>query len=474
MKKYTLSLFFLLLSCILFSQDYFKWSEEQIITDTLSAYSNPYVIPIGYDAWMFYQKNEDNSSIWKMNLSSLSGNKIVLNSESVNYLNPIFVWRGHPDYLGYLFYLSDIDGYQNLWASKYYENDSVGESIAVCQNLEQDDITEYSLTEGYISYVIDSVVYASELKFYSDSVYTENETVLDSNSSNVQIQFRGVAWQKEEMDNSHIYVSNYEYNEDNEEFYWTEPAYLDSVGNSSSLSRSNSVFGWGYNHFCWVNNNFIRVYSGGSNYEQYDTINNFQQNNVRQIGMVNWDIAVRYPFELPHYVAFTINEGEESEIFSSHGEFGMEDSAHISHNSYMDENPKLFFGESVDGWGTQAYYVYCIWQSHINGNIALSMSKAKAFIGSKIDENVTTENFLKISPNPFRDRLNITYNSYNQNGEIKIVNINGELIAEFNNIKPSTAWESLEWLPDSQHSKGIYMVIYNFGNKQISIKVVLN
>jgi hypothetical protein len=140
----------------------------------------------------------------------------------------------------------------------------------------------------------------------------------------------------------------------------------------------------------------------------------------------------------------------------------------------MDENPKLFFGESVDGWGTEAYYVYCIWQSHINGNIALSMSKAKAFIGSKIDENVTAENFLKVLPNPFNDRLKIAYNSHNQNGELKIVNINGELIAEFNNIKPSSAWESIEWVPGSQHSKGIYMVIYNFGNKQISTKVILN
>lgn len=472
-----ISLLFLLVILYNFScsQEVYDWTEEQVITDTLSNYSNPNIVPIGYDAWMFYQKNEEKSSIWKMNLTSLSDNISILNSTTYNYSSPYFVYTFNPDYLGYIFYLWDKEGCKNLYASKYYENDSLGEAIKVVENNENYDVSDYSVIEdGFISFTIDSLVYVAELKFYMDSVYTENETLLDSNSTNIQVKYYGAAWQKEETNDFHIYKSYYKYNADSAKFLWTEPSYADSMGNSNWLTRSNSIAGWGENSMCWVNNNYIKMLSGDYNYSYIDTINTFSKNNVRQISMVVWDMAVKNSFHLPHYTAYTINTGDESEIFCSQGEYGWDDSATISNNSYMDENPKLFFGESVDGWGTEAYYVYCIWQSHVNGNIALSMSKAKAFIGSKIDENVPAENFLKVSPNPFNDRLKIAYNSHNQNGEIKIVNIKGELIAEFNNIKPSPAWESLEWLPDSQHSKGIYLVIYNFGNKQISTKVVLN
>jgi len=475
MKKYTLLLIFILSVCVSFSQDYFEWSEEQLITDTLSDYSNPFVIPIAYDAWMFYQKNDARSSIIKMNLTTINDIVPVLESESFNYANPSFIWRGNPDYIGYLFYLSDMDGYNNLYASKYYENDSVGESIAVCKNLQGEDITEYSVSEeSFITFLIDSLVYVAELKFYSDSVYTENETIVDSSSYGAKVKFREVCWQKQVDGNSNIFISYLKYNEDAEEFYLTVASYLDSIGNSHSLDKSSSVFGWGYNHFCWINNNYIKVYSGSSSFDQYDTINNFDQEDVRQISMVNWDIAVKYPYELPHYLAFTVNQGESAEIFSSHGEFGMEDSAQISNNSYMDEYPNLFFGESVNGWGTEAYYVYCVWQSHINGNIELSMSKAKAWIGSSIKENIKTDNYLKVSPNPFTDRLKISYNNHNRVSNIKIISAVGSIVADYKHLTPSNNWEYVNWQTLEHNSKGIYVVLLTIGSEQISTIVVLN
>lgn len=475
MKNICLLLIFIFLFNYSYSQDVYQWGEEQIITDTLSEYSNPFVIPMGYDAWMFYQKNEDKSSIWKMNLTSLSESINILNSDNFNYSSPYFVYRYNPEYLGYIFYIWDINGYDRLYASKYYDNDSVGEPINIIQSQQYKNINDYSLIEdGFISFTIDSMVYAAELKFYMDSVYTENETLLDSNSSGIITKYYQVTWQKSEEDEYHIYNSYYYYNTDSAKFVWTTPSYVDSIDNSSSLSRANFVQGWGENMFCWVNNNYIKVLSGDYNYSKIDTLSTFGKDNVRQVSMVLWDIAVKYDFYFPHYTAFTINSGEESEIFCSQGEFSSEDSASISHNDYMDENPKLFFGESVDGWGTEAYYVYCIWQSHISGNTALSMSKAKAWIGSSVDEKEQVENYIKVSPNPFRDKLVISYNSHNQVGNIKIVNINGGVIEQFNNLQTSHSWEKINWNPNNNILNGVYLVILNLGEKQFITKVVLN
>ena len=50
--------------------------------------------------------------------------------------------------------------------------------------------------------------------------------------------------------------------------------------------------------------------------------------------MINWFIAVDYPYEEPHFTCFTTGTDNDSEIFSSHGEMGWEEGVFITNNNY--------------------------------------------------------------------------------------------------------------------------------------------
>lgn len=462
MKKLVLVLSLVLISFLLSAQEYFLWSQPEIITDTNSVYSNPFVSTYDYSAWMFYEKREDKSSIYKMDLTNNEDNILLLSSETINYKSPTFYENYSPNFIGYLFYLSDEEGVDNLYAAKLFEDNTLGLSTKLIQNSANKNIIDYSINmDDYIGYTIDSVVYAAELKVMTDTIYIEEETILDSSSFNIQLGNRKAFWQKMESDSSHIRSSTYTFSTG-----WRTPTYIDSIGDCRGLTTSSLIYGFGDgDEHCWVKGDTVVGYSDfmGSN-----TINTFSRTDVRELSMVNWFILVKDSYEQPHYLCFTTGLDDDSEIFSSHGEMGWEEGVYISNNNYPDDNPKVYFGEAVD-W---AFYVYCIWQTHINGKIALSMAKSKAFIGSGIEENSMIDNYLKISPNPFTDNLNIRFNTYGRNAELKIYDINGRQVAGFENVNLGINWQSVVWQPASKISKGIYVVSLQLDGKTYTRKIV--
>lgn len=463
MKKPVLVLSLVLISFLLSAQEYFEWSQPEIITDTNSIYSNPFVSAFDNTSWMFYEKHEDKSSIYKMNLTDNEDIVLLLSSETVNYKYPVFYEKYSPNNFGFLFYLSDEEGADNLYATKLSEDNSLGAPIKIIQNLENKDVTDYSIRKfGYIAYTIDSVVYAAELIVSNDTVYTEEETTLDSSSFNIQISYREASWQKVESDSTHILYSTYSLSNG-----WEAPVYIDSIGNCQWLVKSHYISGLsGGFGYCWVKGDTVVGYS---EYMDVHTINTFSCTDVRELSMINWYILVKEPYEEPHYLCFTTGLGDDSEIFSSHGEMGWEEGVYISDNNYPDDNPKVYFGEAIS-W--DMYYVYCIWQTHINGKIALSMAKSSAYIGSAIEENSVIDNYLIVSPNPFIDRLNIGFNTYGQNAELKIYDINGRQVAGFENINSSLNWQSVVWQPTTKTSKGIYVVSLQLEGKTYTRKIV--
>jgi len=468
MKKSLIALSVFFFSTLLPAQDVFKWSDQQIITDTISVYANPFVSSFSETAWVFYEKHENFKSIYKMDLNSLDDSVQLLLMENINYSNPYFQVSGG-SFLGHLFYLSDEEGADNLYVAKLFENDSLGTAIKVVENPDNKDVMYAIAREGYIGYTIDSNIYAAELRFYTDSVFTENVVLLDSSSFNAQIISRTLVWQKIENDSSHIFISNYEFDSDSGFLLWEEPYCVDSVGNSQWLTTSRTIDYMGGDEFCWVKGDTVLGFSN-SWYNDLNTINTFSQPNVRQLSMVNWYVMVKYPYEEPHYLCFATGEGNESEIFSSHGEMGWEDSAYISNNNYPDDNPRVFYGESIDSY--QEYYVYCIWQSHINNGIALSMAKSIAFIWGSVDENSITDNFLKVSPNPFNDRLNININTHGEIAEVRVLNVQGQQVASYQ-IHSNNDWQTINWHPTTKLPKGVYLVVLIIEGKEYVRKVVL-
>lgn len=464
MKKPVLVLSLVLISFLLSAQEYFEWSQPEIITDTNSIYSNPFVSAFDNTSWMFYEKHEDKSSIYKMDLNNIEDNILLLSFETINYKVPYFQLIEDADFLGYLIYLSDEEGADNLYAVKLHEDNSLSSSIKLIQNPDNKDILDYTINfNGSIGYNIDSSIYAAQIIFNSNTVFISNKKLLDSSGYNVQISNVNAFWQRIEMDSSHILTSRYSYNVDSGFYCWQEPTYVDMIGDCRWLSSSKLSNLWhGYNTYCWEKNDTVFGVFGFDIY--YDVLLDVSsKSNIRQLSMINWDTNM---VDL-YYLCFVTGVGDDSEIYSS-GNIFVEEGEFITNNNYPDDNPEVFFGELMSGGADVSYYyAYCIWQSHINGKIALSMSRNIVDFVTYIELNPNSNNFIKLSPNPFKNKLSISFNTYGQNAELKIYDINGSQVAGFENINLSNDWQHISWQPTTKASKGIYVVSLQLNGKDL-------
>ena len=465
-----LTLFFLS-SHVANAQQYCEWTEPVLLTDTNSVYANPAVGVYRGSSWMFYEKQEETTSIYKMDLNDASDNVVLLSSATVNYTEPFFYPSENTERSGYLFYLSDEEGEVNLFASVLFENDSLGLPIKIIENPENLSLMDYSLGQEYnfFSYTLDSTIVVANIVFPFDSVYIKDVVVLDSSGFNVQRRYNSALWQEIVDDSSFIKKSVFSYNPDSGFSYWSEPVFVDSIGNNQWLvagRHSQSWFGEDF-HF-WERNDTVFAFNY---YQGVFTMNTNLKPDVRHISEINWGMGVKKEMWDFSYLCFTTGLGDSSEIFVS-AEFCSEDDNYISNNNYPDDNPEVFFGEFKDV-RAEVYYVYCIWQSHINGNTALSMSKSVAEFYGSIEEQSVTDNYLKVSPNPFHDNLQIDVNTYGKKAQLKTLNIRGQQIKKTIDLSPQPDWQTVSWQAGSNLPKGVYLVVLSTGGREYVRKVVL-
>ena len=473
MKKILLITSLFLVCNVIQAQDP-EWTEPQFITDTNSVYANPYLAVLEETSWLFYEKQEETSSILKMDINNPVDNYVVLSSATVNYSFPVFYYSYNSNYQGRILYLSDEDGYYNIYAVKLLNNDSIGIPIKLIQNTGNKNITDYSLNfNGEIGYTMDSMVYVADIHNQLDTIYIDNHTLLDSSSFNIKISYQIASWQKIENDSSHIVSSHLLF--ENGNHYWSPPFYADSTGDCQWLTTSTEAEAMGSSLYCWENDDTVTAIVGL--YPPYlDTIilKTYSKTNIRHMSMITWWFGVNKDLFEPYYLCFSTGLGDSSEIFSSQFNVWNEEGVFITDNNFLDENPKVFFGETKEGssWGW-SLWVYCVWQSHVNGNIALSMSKNVADFSSSINENNSVDNYLKVYPNPFSDKLYIEFNTQGQKGSVSIYNQKGQKVGGHNNINSGNEWQTSIWQPNLQLSKGVYIVILSINGKSFARKVVL-
>jgi len=409
-----------------------------------------------------------------MDINNPDNYTVILSSAIVNYSYPVFYYSYNSNYQGRIFYLSDEDGFFNIYAVKLLNNDSIGIPVKLIHNTGNKNITDYSLSfNGRIGYTMDSMVYVADIHNQTDTIYTENHTLLDSSSFNIHVNYQITSWQKIENDSSHIVDSHLLY--ENGNFYWGPPSYADSTGDCQWLTTSTEAEPMGSSLYCWENNDTVNAIVGlYSPYLDTIVLNTYSKPDVRHMSMISWWIGVNRNFYDPHYLCFSTGLGDSSEIFSSQFSLWSEDGIFITNNNFPDDNPVVFFGEVKEsnsgGW---TLWVYCIWQSHIAGNTALSMSKNIADFTFSLSENVSVDNYLKVSPNPFRNKLNIEVNTNGIEGSLNIYYQSGQRVGGYNTINSDNNWQTLIWQPNIQLSKGIYIVVLNINGTNFTRKVVL-
>ena len=464
----------LLLICSFLHAQYSEWTEPQFITDTNSVYANPYLAVLGDTSWLFYEKQEATSSILKMDINNPEDNSVVFSSGTVSYCYPIFYHSYNSSYKGRIFYLSDEEGSFNIYAVKLLNNDIIGIPVKLIHNTGNKNITDYSLNfNGQIGYTMDSMVFVADLHNQADTIYIDNHSLLDSSSCNIQVSYQIASWQKIENNSSHILDSHLVF--ENGNYYWGPKSYADSTGNCQWLTTSREAESMGNSLFCWENSDTVNAIVGlYSPYLDTIIINTYSKPDVKHMSMISWWIGVSKDFWDPYYLCFTTGLGDSAEIFSSQFTLWSEEGVYITDNNFPDDNPRVFFGEEkVSNSRDWTLWVYCIWQTHINGNPALSMSKNIADFYSSLNEEDVSDNYLKVSPNPFTNRLNIKVNTQDREGSVNIYYQNGQKVATYNTIRSINDWQTLIWQSDVRLSKGIYIVVLKIDDKDFTRKVVL-
>ena len=453
------------------AQQYCEWTNPAILTDTNSVYANPAVGVYGGSSWMFYEKHEEKTSIYKMDLNDSSDNVVLLYSPTTNYTDPFFYNSENTNRFGYLFYLSDEEGEVNLYASVLFENDSLGLPIKLVENHGDLNVMDYNLGQDYnfFAYTIDSIIAVANIVFPNDSVYIKDEVVLDSSGFNVQRRYYSALWQEMLGDSSFIKKSIYSYNPDSGFSYWSEPVFVDTTGNNLWLTAGRHSQNWfGDDFHFWERNDTVFAFN---EYQGVFLMNTNSRPDVRHISEINWGIGVKNEMWDFSYLCFTTGLGDSSEIFVS-ADFCNEEGNYITNNNYPDDNPEVFFGE-FKGNRMEVYYVYCIWQSHINGNTSLSMSKSVAEFYGSVEEKFVTDNYLRVSPNPFNGNLSIKLKAFGQDAHLKVLNVSGQPVKNFGKISTNAEWKSVSWQPTSDLPRGIYLIVLSIGGREYVKKVVL-
>ena len=472
MKK-LVPMIFVLLTTFLSAQD-FEWTQPQIITDTNSFYTHPFVAVYNDSAWLFYEKQEQHSSIYKMNLNDTENNVLLLGSESVNYQQPVFYADIYGDYYGRLFYLSDEEGFFNLYTVQLFENDSLGTPVKIVPNPADKSITDYFInTSDIITYTIDSMVYAAEIKITPDTVYTERNTLLDSASFNIKIDEPLVSWQKIENDSSHIKTSLRIFNPDSGAFFWQTPRYADTTGDCRWLAANHAVPYYGSNFLFWVKQDSVKGLYGYYPYVDTITIDTDSKPDVREITFLSWQYGVKRQLFDPYYLCFATGPGDSSEIYCVQMN---DENVYLTNNDYPDDHPEIYFGElkSTDPGGGWTLWVYCIWQAHINGKAALAMSKNIATFTTSIKENHTVDKYIRVSPNPFHDNLKISINTSGKEASLAIFNIGGMEIARYSPAQSVIGWQHFTWHPSSTSAPGVYFIVLTTDGKKYVRKAILS
>ncbi len=165
-----------------------------------------------------------------------------------------------------------------------------------------------------------------------------------------------------------------------------------------------------------------------------------------------------------------------SEIYSSSNTLWGNEGIYLSNNDYPDDHPEIYFGElkSLDPGGGRTLWVYCIWQAHINGKTALAMSKNIATFTTSIPERHDIDQFIKVAPNPFHDKLNISVNTNGRKSELAIFSASGKQIAGFTPSASSGDWQTFYGHPLSKIADGVYFIVFTNGDARYEKKVVFS
>jgi hypothetical protein len=363
-------------------------------------------------------------------------------------------------------------GNNNVFASKLSNDFSIMETTQLTFTTEVK--SHLVLSNGgnlfFLGWIENQKAWISTIET-SNTHFTLNETfVIDSGMINDYKLAASVAYfQKIKNDSLHVFARERKY-QTGVGWYWDELFAVDTTGNNIDLEVCS---GWEYletNEALWVKNNVIQLYSE-HNTPQIHQFNTYDLTSVHKPGNVMWFWMVKGMYDQPHILVYSTGLENESEIYSSFGDYGTEfDTVFVTKNNVPDRNPKVFWGEPTEPYSN---WVYAVWESHRNDHVSLYYSKIKAYIGSGIDENNAGTISLNVNPNPFDKHLEINIVS-TKKAEVNLsaFSLSGKAVWQKTVQISDQEIHTYDWKPGKQIPKGMYLIVAEQKGVIVSKRVV--
>ncbi len=472
--KTTVLFIFLFVSSFINAQFYEDWTEPLAITDSISINTNPDVLAdtdiLDGDVVVFYEKTmsvESNSQIWMRNLTTLEEEQEILAIENIDFRNPkLLVFSPYYDTRCFIIYESNEAGNFDIYGIEFFEDGSFGSSFQLTNTPEDENSCYISSLDADITacWETNSNIYFSEISFSQDTLQFEEIVTIDTNYCMEPIcSDDHVFYRKMVGDSAHIYFSK-----NIATGVWTQPAALYAIGNNINLQMIKHMF---YStmdgeYIIWENNGQAQVWTYWS--QEVSTVQ-FQGAEIcYEPSCLTYDVIT--DFWMPAIYTFCSGNNENREVYAINEEFSYV-VINISNNSNIDRYPKLFMGKMAYNY----FNTLNIWQSELNDNSVLYLSQVSVLIGgtTKYKKNKLD---LQISPNPFKDHLEIGFNSKEKGIVcIEIVSITGKKLFEKKINVNANYIHSFTWNPQKDGinlSRGIYFVKLKLGESSIVRKVV--
>jgi|GEM_PF-3428199 hypothetical protein len=475
MKKIHLLIFqFAILWSAIYSvhaQDIYDWDDPQPVSDSVSFNSNPAGVLLSYSEFgIFYEKRSCDTcdaGIWFRNFTTMAPEKSVLIGNA-SYTHPHFLELYNNNFIGYLICFIQIQNTMNIMAYKLDNDLNVTNTYPLTNSdTYKSDLNLYSDNLGWME---DESAFLSQINIGVDTIFLAENLVLDSgNIETFRLSEEAAYFQKWEGDSLHIFarLKKYQIGSGN---YWDELMAIDSTGNCLDLNVANQTFFY-FADPIWVKNDQIFTYSQHSNpsINQYNTK---QLTDIKHPSLVLWDWMVAKDFGQPHVLVYSTGLDEQSEIYSSLGDYGYEfDTLAITRNNVTDKNPEVFWGEVTH---PESNWVYAVWESERNQHQPLYFSKTKAYVGSGINE-ISPENplVMQVMPNPFSTQMTIQIKAFkNSPIMLSVCSLSGKSVWNKTINYQNQETQTIVWQPQQGTPKGVYIIVIEQDGLKVSQQAI--
>ncbi len=461
----SLFILFLLVSNLLVAQ-WPVWSDPVSITDSVSDNINPNIRLLqftSYDFYIFWEKSTDtlSSAIYYKNFYEDDEPQVFVGDDGVHYSNPqpVDTWHGQwDDTLFYVFYESDIEGFDNIYY-RVYNSSGFTEPTPLTETTNEK--TELLCNNsGRIVWMEQNRIMHSKLDEYTHVF--EEPFVIDSGNCSfpsivqTDIEWSGdipvVSWIKVLNDSSHIMIRRQDKKDG-----WLDAETIFTGDSCTNLSfctgmGQSGILTWDYFndtswHFLYYDLEDDQVY-----------ISENSQQKPFQPRYYSGAVFVKSKEFGPGYTTYVYQNNDTIDIYTS-GFYSFNPPVYLYQNISKSDNPvkhpQIFTGKVESPCN---YYSINIWEEKENDHWQLKYSTAFICLSDIEEKNEPEQVQLITTPNPFCGEVEISF-LLNRSDDVtlSVYNTAGVKIKTIEQGKLGAGQHIYKW-NGSKYPAGLYFV----------------